>query len=143
MFIVKKRFFSVLCLLVAVCSLLISCGQPNTAVPLWDSALYVDNTTFGDGEKTLMVEVVAEEKSVIFTLNTDAETVGEALLEHELIAGEQGAYGLYVKQVNGMTADYDIDQSYWSFTKNGEPLMTGVDGEKFVSGDRYELVYMK
>lgn len=139
----KKRIFSVFCLFAAVCSLLISCGQPKTYKDLWDSALYVNNTTFGDGEKNLMVEVIAEEKSVIFTLKTDAETVGEALLEHELISGEQGTYGLYVKQVNGMTADYDIDQSYWSFTKNGEPLMTGVDGEKFSSGDRYELVYMK
>lgn len=138
----KKRLFFVLCLLAAGCIMLISCS-PAKVEPLWDSAVYVDNATFGDGEKTLMVEVIAEEKSVVFTIYTDAETVGEALLKHELIAGEQGAYGLYVKQVNGMTADYDINKSYWSFTKNGEPLMTGVDGEKFASGDRYELVYMK
>lgn len=138
----KQRLLFVLCLLAASCIMLISCSQAKVE-PLWNSAVYVDNATFGDGEKTLMVEVIAEEKSVVFTIYTDAETVGEALLKHELIAGEQGAYGLYVKQVNGMTADYDINKSYWSFTKNGEPLMTGVDGEKFASGDRYELVYMK
>ena len=139
----KKRFAFILCFLVAVCMLLISCGHAKTAVPLWDSALYLDDVSFGSGEKTLLVEVIAEEKNIIFTLYTDAETVGEALFEHKLIAGEKGAYGMYVKQVNGMIADYDIDKSYWSFTKNGEPLMTGVDGEKFASGEHYELVYMK
>ena len=110
---------------------------------LWENATYRKDKTFGDGAKTVQVEVKVEEQSVTFTLNTDKETLGDALLEHDLISGEQGAYGLYVKVVNGITADYDKDQSYWGFYKNGEYLMTGVDSTIIADGEHYEIVYSK
>ena len=77
------------------------------------------------------------------TYLTDAETLGDALLAHSLIAGDQGDFGLYVKVVNGITADYDVDQSWWGFYKNGELLLTGVDMTAFEDGDHYELKYEK
>ena len=55
-----------------------------------------------------------------FEVSTDKETVGEALLDAKLIEGEEGAYGLYVKKVNGIVADYDVDQTYWAFYVDGE-----------------------
>ena len=67
----------------------------------------------------------------------------ERLLEHGLIEGENGAYGIYIKTVNGILADYDIDQSYWAVSKNGEAATTGVDGISFLDGEHYELVYTK
>ena len=82
-----------------------------------------------------------EGKAVVFTIKTDAETVGEALMEHDLIAGDQGAYGLYVKVVNGLRADYDKDRAYWGFNINGEGAMTGVDMTEITDGGNYELVY--
>jgi hypothetical protein len=90
-----------------------------------------------------MVEVKVEEQSVTFTIKTDKTTLGEALMEHGLIAGDVGQFGLYVKVVNGITADYDIDQSYWAFTKNGEMMLTGVDMTNIADGEHYELVYTK
>ena len=63
----------------------------------------------------------------LFTIRTDKTTVGEALLENGLIAGDEGAYGLYVKTVNGVTLDYDKDGAYWAFYIGGEYAMTGVD----------------
>ncbi len=110
---------------------------------VWEDATYRKDMEFGKGEKTVVVEVEAEEQIVTFTIRTDAETVGEALLEHELIDGEQGAYGLYVKVVNGMTADFDVDQSYWSFEVDGEYAMTGVDGTEIIEGSIYRLIYTK
>jgi len=110
---------------------------------LWAGATYTENTTLGEGTKTITVEVTANEKTVVFTVKTDAETVGAALLEHNLIAGEEGAYGLYVKTVNGMLADYDVDQTYWSFTIAGEMAMTGVDQTELVDGTVYGLVRTK
>jgi hypothetical protein len=98
---------------------------------------------FGKGEKTVTVEVAVEEQLVTFTIHTDKDTVGAALLEHGLIDGEQGAYGLYVKVVNGMTADYDIDQSYWAFYVNGEYGMTGVDMTDIDESAVYRLAYTK
>ena len=113
------------------------------ATGLWANARYTENTTLGEGAKTVTVEVTAEEKTVVFTVKTDADTVGAALLEHELIAGEEGAYGLYVKTVNGMLADYDVDQTYWSFLIAGETAMTGVDQTEITEGTVYALVRTK
>lgn len=107
---------------------------------IWNGATYKEDKTFGEGAKTVEVEVKAENQSITFTIHTDKETLGAALLEHELISGEQGAFGLYVKFVNGIEADYDKDGTYWGFYKNGEMMMVGVDGAVIADGEHYELV---
>ena len=72
-----------------------------------------------------------------FIIHTDKETVGEALLELELIAGDESEYGLYVKTVNGITADYDTDGTYWAFYINDEYAPTGVDATAVTEGGVY------
>ena len=120
----------------------VSCNKAGEG-SIWDDATYLTDTELGTGAITVTVSVVAEEKTVTFTVKTDKDTVGAALLEHGLIAGDQGAYGLYVKTVNGMLADYDVNQSYWVFYINGEMAMTGVDGTEIVEGAVYTLEYAK
>ncbi len=137
-----KRFF-LICFVVMLCFCVAACGAKTAAENLWNGATYTEDTELGNGAKTLLVEVEAQEKSVLFTIHTDAKTVGDALTEHKLISGEEGAYGLYVKKVNGIVADYDKDQSYWAFNKEGEAMMTGVDGTEFSDGEQFELVYTK
>lgn len=106
---------------------------------VWEDAVYLKDMEFGKGEKTLSVEVKAEDKSVLFTIHTDKKTVGEALLEHKLIDGDEGPYGLYVKVVNGITADFDEDQTYWAFYIDGELAMTGVDMTDIDESAAYRL----
>ena len=141
----KKTIKSGLLLLTAflliVCA--VSCGNKVEKTGLWESATYLGDKEFGKGKNTAIVEVKAEDQMVTFTIHTDKETVGAALLEHELIAGEDGAYGLYIKKVNGITADFDVDQSYWAFYINGEYAMTGVDTTKINEGEIYQLAYTK
>ena len=122
---------------------LASCNEKIDAEGLWENATYRSDKEFGKGEKTVEVEVKVEEQSVTFTIHTDAETLGAALLEHELIAGEDGQYGIYVKTVNGILADYDVNKSYWGFYQNGEYLMSGVDTTAIVGGEHFEIVYSK
>ena len=74
-----------------------------------------------------------------FVVSTDKETVGDALLELNLIEGDDREYGLYVKTVNGITADYDTDGTYWAFYVNGEYASTGVDSTPVNEGDTYEF----
>ena len=74
-----------------------------------------------------------------FTITTDKATVGDALLAEGLIAGEEGAYGLYIKTVNGITADYDVDGTYWAFYINGEYASTGVDTTPVTADAAYTL----
>lgn len=110
---------------------------------LWADATYVNDKTFGEGKTTIYVDVVVDGKSVTFTLHTDAETLGAALVAEKLVEGEESQYGLYIKKVNGMTADYDVDGSYWSISKDGKDLMTGADGEKISDGAHYALTRAK
>ena len=129
-----------LALLCVVC--VVSCNTVD-ATGLWENATYRRDMEFGKGAKTVVVEVKVEEQAVTFTVKTDKNTVGEALQEHGLIDGEESAYGLYVKAVNGITADYDVDQSYWAFYINGEMAMTGVDTTEITAGAVYQFVYTK
>ncbi len=121
-------------------------GEATTEVQLpklWENAVYTENKDFGSGSKTISVEVAAGEKSVVFTIKTDKNTVGEALIEHNLIAGEDGAYGLYIKTVNGILADYNIDQSYWAFYIDDDYASAGVDSTDIADGTTYKLIYTK
>ena len=109
----------------------------------WETASYDRNTELGEGAKTVTVKVIADEQELTFTIHTDKDTLGDALLEHELIDGEDGPFGLYVKAVNGIVADYDVDQTYWNLTKNGELMMVGVDSAEIADGEQYELTRTK
>jgi len=119
-------------------------AAPNEALPpRWDNAVHKEDKTFGEGAKTFRLEVVADGHSVTFTVKSDEEFLGAALLTHGIITGENGPYGLYITAVNGMTADYDKDRAYWAISKNGEYLMTGVDTTPIEEGAHYELTYTK
>ncbi len=141
----KKMIQSTLPVLLTLCCLLslVACGNPGENADLWEKAVYTEDTQLGQGAKTAVVEVKAEDKTVTFTLKTDKTTVGDALAEHQLIAGEEGQYGLYVKEVNGITADFDVDQTYWAFYVNGEYATAGVDTTEIQEGVTYQLVRSK
>ncbi len=121
----------------------VACQSTPKADGIWENALYTEDTTLGEGEKTVTVKVTANEKTVVFTIKTNAELLGEALLTNGIIAGEEGPYGLMVMEANGMTADYDIDQTYWAFYQNGEYMMTGVDSTLISGGEVFEIVHSK
>lgn len=127
-----------LALVLALMLSLAACGAK--AEGLWADAAYTEDTELGEGATTITVEVTAEDKTVTFTIHTDGTTLRQALEENSLIAGDESDYGLYVKTVDGMTADYDADGLYWAFYKSGEYLMTGVDTTEIAGGEQYELV---
>ena len=97
-------------------------------------------TIIGEGEHSFIFVVVDKEgNQTAFDISTDKKLVGEALLDLGLIEGEAGPYGLYVKTVNGITADYDVDQTYWAFYINDEYAMSGVDTTEIIDGDTYSF----
>lgn len=94
----------------------------------------------GEGNTVFPFSVVDKDGSeTTFEIHTDKETVGEALLEVGLIAGDNSEYGLYVKTVNGITVDYDTDGMYWAFYVNGEYAMSGVDTTPITEGESYSF----
>lgn len=121
-----------------MCLTLIACADVDVT-GIWEQATYTADTELGEGAKTLTLQVTAEEQTLTFTVHTDKTILGDALQELELIAGEEGAYGLYVKTVNGMTIG-DNESAYWALYQNGEYSMTGVDTTAIVEGVTYALV---
>ena len=53
--------------------------------------------------------------------------------------GDDSEYGLYVKTVNGITADYDKDGVYWAFYIDGEYAAAGVDATAIEEGSSYSF----
>jgi len=95
----------------------------------------------GEGKTAFYFNVTdLEGKVTKFLIKTDKTVVGDALLELKLITGENGAYGLYVKSVNGITADYDKDKAYWAFYIGDQYASTGVDATKITENATYGFV---
>lgn len=93
----------------------------------------------GGKNATVTVTVVhGDGSSKDFTVKTDKEMLGEALTDEKLVDGEDGPYGLFVKTVDGETAD-DANQEWWCLTKGGESVETGVDSTPVEDGATYEL----
>ena len=122
-------------------------GGTQTEIPpkegLWETAKYTEDTEVGEGAVTVKVKVIADTKEITITVHTDKENLGAALLEYDLVSGDESQYGLYIKSVNGIQADYDKDQAWWAISKDGEMLMTGADSTPIADGENYELTYTK
>lgn len=118
-------------------------GDEGQVPEIWKTATHTKDTELGEGSKTFMFKVDAEGYAITFTIHTNETTVGAALLALGLIEGEDSQYGLYVKTVNGMLADYDVDQTYWSFYENGEYTMSGVDTTNITESYTYSFVRTK
>jgi len=133
----KKLICLILCLLLTACLTFSACAEE----PVWDeneeTILLTDGAVYGEGGKSFTFVVDYKWMETEVTVKTDAKTVGEALTALNLISGEDGEYGLYVKTVNGITADYDTDGSYWAFYIDGEYAMTGVDVTEITEGSTY------
>ncbi len=94
------------------------------------------------GDKTLSIQIVYDRVDKTVEIHTDAEYLGEALEQENLIQGEQGQYGIYIKAVDGRQAD-GSQQEWWCITKGGEIVMTGADETPIADGDTYELTLKK
>ncbi len=103
-----------------------------------------DGADIGSGAASFTTSVTGKDgKTISFTVHTDKETVGEALLELGIIAGDTSEYGLYVKSVNGETADYDTDGAYWAFYIGDQYAPVGVDLASIEEGTTYGFAVEK
>ena len=133
----KNKFFaSVLCMVLIVAMALSMTACTNNTPDSSD----VGQEQGQSVEQSFTFEVVDKDGNVTtFDITTDKATVGEALLEEGLIKGEDGQYGLYVTEVNGIVADYNVDQTYWAFYVDGTYASSGVDTTDVVDGSTYSF----
>ena len=145
----KTTFKKVLSLLIAVvliaamALLATGCDGNNTSTDSSSAASTssveaAQTTTLGEGATSFDFVVQGlDGKQKSFVIKTDKAIVGEALLDVELIAGEDSEYGLYVKTVDGTTLDYNKDGKYWAFYVNGQYATAGVDSTQITAGETY------
>ena len=84
-----------------------------------------------------------EGNETVFEYTSSAASVGEALLAEGLIQGEKSSYGLFVNTVNGITADWDADQTFWAFYIDGVSATTYVDNTEIVANTTYGFTLTK
>ncbi|MBR2876178.1 MAG: DUF4430 domain-containing protein [Clostridia bacterium] len=142
----KKLLVTLSIVLIAVMALFIagctnnSNTEETTTEPPVSTTENVAPTSVGEGQTTFTFTVTdLEGKETVFEVKTDKKTVGEALLDEGLIAGDNGEFGLYVKTVNGVTVDYDKDGKYWAFYVDGTMASVGVDSTEIKKGSTYSF----
>ena len=91
---------------------------------------------------TITLEVIGPDgSSKEHSISTDtSKNLRQALENAGLISGEEGAYGLYVKVVDGERLDYDTDGKYWAFYVDGAYALLGVDSTEIEAGKVYSFV---
>ncbi len=140
-----KKWLSFFCSMVLIAAMALSmtaCNATNetgdTSTTTQDSSTLSEANVLGEGKTEFTFVVTdAEGKETTFEIHTDKTTVGEALTEVDLIAGEDSEYGLMVTTVNGITVDYDKDGAYWAFYVDGEYATSGVDSTPVTAGSTY------
>ena len=90
-----------------------------------------------EGEKAIVFQVTGHEGTKNFDFRTNAETLGDALMEQKLIDAEEGPYGLWVTAIFGEKAD-DSKNQYWMFYKDGAELPAGISDTYIADGEHYE-----
>lgn len=139
---VRQKLSWILCMVLIAAMALITtgCNDQASQKTVQNASVSAERSVVGEGKTQFTFTVTdLEGAETLFEIHTDKEIVGEALLEYGLIEGEQGAHGLYVKTVNGIVADYDVDGTYWAFYINGEYAMSGVDTTTITEGDTYSF----
>lgn len=159
----KKALLLILCMVLIVAMALFTTGCSNNEEPADDSAetpsvsdtaetgdaettetpaatTVADGDVVGEGATTFPLTIKDKEGTTIkIEVKTDKPTVGEALIELGLMDGEDSDFGMYVKSVNGVTADYNTDGVYWAFYIDGQYATTGIDVTEITEGAEYEL----
>ncbi|MCI9072004.1 MAG: DUF4430 domain-containing protein [Lachnospiraceae bacterium] len=121
---------AVLAALVAVFAILFILFRPGTT----------------QGAKSITIEVVDNHgDSTMYDLQTDAEYLRQAMEEAQGLefSGSESEYGMMVDTVNGVTADWNVDQSYWGFFVNGEYCNYGIETQPVTDGDAFQIIYSK
>ena len=98
------------------------------------------------GSKAIIITVVnSAAKETDYALRTDAEYLDQAMKEAEglTFSAYEGPYGMVITDVNGATADFNVDSAYWSVLVNGEYGNYGISQQPVHDGDVFTIAYTK
>lgn len=122
------------------------------AAPAGETTAATENTQAVTGDETEQTEslrritvtvVHADGSSKVFEYETAHEFLGPLLEEEGLLLGEEGPYGLMIKEVDGESAVYETDGAYWALYEGDEYALQGIDSTPIVDGGTYKLEYTR
>ncbi len=136
---VKKIIIAIIVFILAFLSVMLGCANEKDIETTTTEVVSVNPGDDGY-QKSFTFEVVDKDENKKQTeILTNGQYVGKVLQELGYIKGEQGEFGIYIKEVNGIIADYDVDGTYWAFYVNGEMSMKGADQVEIVDGATYSF----
>lgn len=95
-----------------------------------------------EGGKEITVTVVHGDGSEkVFAYGTNEDYLGQIIVSEGLAEGVVGPYGLEVHTVDGETASWAENHSYWAIFIGEEYAVTGADEIVLTDGGQYSLVY--
>ena len=111
---------------------LAACGKKNAPV---DSSYSTE-----EAKVSITFKIVKDGQTAEFPLETSKKYLADALVEAKLV--EYAPDGYYTT-INGITADWNTDQSYWWVTVGGKDSMKGLNDIELTDGGSYEVTYKK
>ena len=109
-------------------------------VALLAGIYFISRPTATEGEKTFTLTVVHSEGSKDFTISTDEEFLAQALIAEGIINDEGIETGMYFT-VDGETASWEENQSYWAIYVGEEYATEGLNTLPIEDGGIYKLEY--
>ncbi len=97
-----------------------------------------------EGEKAVTIQILDDKKNLSsYEINTNAEYLRQAMEQCQGLTfiGSEGPYGLMLHTINGITAEYDKNQAWWSIYVNDELGNYGIDQQPVADGDIFRLEY--
>lgn len=117
--------------------IIISCVALAVLIAAFGIIYCVTRPETAAGSKTINVDIVfAADNTKTVEINTDAEYLGDALKEKNLIEGTKSEYGLFITSVDGVAAG---DGQWWCIKQNGEMTPSGADTTPIKDGDTFTL----
>lgn len=130
----KKTLLIIIAVLTVFALVLGGCAQSVTN----------NNPADNDGQKAeksftvIVVHKDGTEKTFNYTTSS-TDNLGPVLVAKGLIV-ESSSAGLY-NVVDGETADWNVDQSYWAFYIGDTMAMQGMNDTSINDGDTFKLIY--
>ena len=110
-------------------------------IAVFGALIITHRDSFQKGDKDITVTVVYKDKTEkTHEISTDAENLGDALLEKGLVTEEEHKTGFYVT-IDGVRADYTLDKAWWCVTKGGEMTTVGANDLPITDGDSFEITH--
>jgi len=97
--------------------------------------------TTAEGEKLSFTVIVVHQDKTEKTFTYEAAGKLGAFLEEEGLIESEGADKGMFHTVDGVKADYSVNQSYWAFYVGDEYAMKGIYDTDIENGATYKLVY--